>query len=144
MAIDLTGSWRAVYSEVNGEMTPVAYTSGIVMTFQGNTFEIKVHDVVEHEGTFSINDSVSPAQITYIYTKSSSYELNKPRVGILQRVGSTFKDSLGPIGAPPPSGFNTAPLSNSVMTIHQLVGAESGRGLWTTFAVSPTAAVSQW
>ena len=38
MAIDLTGTWRAVYSELDGEMTPVAHFSGIEITFRAIGF----------------------------------------------------------------------------------------------------------
>ena len=144
MPIDLTGAWKAVYSEIDGEMTPVSYTTGIIISFLEDKFKIEVHGVEEHAGTYQIDETVSPPHVTYIYTKSSSYQLNAPRVGIVQQHGSTFKDSLGPIGAAPPASFNTFPGSNSVMTVHQRSGEESGRGKWTTFSVSPNAVVSQW
>lgn len=138
--LDLTGSWRAVYSELNGEMTPVEHFSTIVIDFKGDEFSISVNGEVAHEGTYSIDDSTRPAQITYTYKRSTFYETGAPRVGIVQLVGDTFKDCLGAIGAPPPESFNTGADSDTVLTIHQRSGAEGGRGL----NVSPSRLVSEW
>lgn len=143
MTKDLIGTWRVVYSEVNGEMTPVAHYSGISVTFKDKTFEIEVHGVLEHEGTYSINEKVTPHEITYVYRKSSRFETGKPRVGIMQMNGNTLKDVLGTIGAAAPKAFETGSRSNSVMTIYQRSGAEKGRGI-STFNVSPQAILSQW
>jgi uncharacterized protein (TIGR03067 family) len=137
---ELEGSWRAVYSELNGEMTAVAHFSGIVITFQGHKFEIEVNGVVEHSGTYSTNLKSSPAQITYVYEKSTFYELGKPRVGIFQVTNSTFKDCLGAIGAHAPASFNTTLKSDLVMTVHQRSGSERGVGV----PVSLDRRVSQW
>jgi uncharacterized protein (TIGR03067 family) len=126
VAINLTGTWHAVYGELNGEMTPAAHFSGIEITYKENRFQIHVHGVLEHEGEFSINEKTSPAQITYVYTKSSFFVLNKPRVGIVQIVGSTLKDCLGAVGAHPPANFNTEAKSDTVLTIHQKHGQEGG------------------
>jgi hypothetical protein len=124
-------------------MTPVAHFSGIVATYEGNRFRIEVNGVVEHEGTYSIDEKVAPAQITYTYTKSTRYELNKPRVGIIQHVGHTFKECVAAIDARPPAGFNTEHGSNAVLTIHQTSGAEAGLGI-PAFNVSPHTVLSQW
>jgi uncharacterized protein (TIGR03067 family) len=140
MPINLTGSWRAVYAELNGQMTPVAHFSGIVITYSGKKFSIAVHGVVEHEGTYSINEKSTPAQITYVYTKSTFFELEKPRIGIVQVNGETFKDCLAGIGDPPPPTFNTTSESNAVMTIHQKSGTETGIGV----SVSVNRKVSEW
>ena len=126
MATDLTGTWQEFYGEVDGRMGPVARTSSTVITYQGNKFSITVFGKLEHEGTYSVNDGSSPAQITFVYTKSSRFELNKPRTGILQLVGDTVKICIGPVGAPAPSNFNTTANSNAVLTIHQRKGSEGG------------------
>jgi uncharacterized protein (TIGR03067 family) len=140
MAINLTGKWRAVYSELNGEMAPVAHVSGIEITFEGDTFSISVSGSEEHSGTYMIDDSVEPARIHYVYMKSSFYKTNRCRVGIIQLTGSTFKDCLGGIGAPAPKSFTTTANSDTVMTIHQRVGAEGGSAV----LVSASREVSQW
>jgi len=117
MAHDLTGTWHGVYCEVEGSAAPAGYAAGLEATYHGKGFSIKVHGTVEHEGTYSIDDKVEPHQITFIYTKSSHFELGKPRVGILQVNGETYKNCLGPVGAKAPSSFNTTSNSNTVLTI---------------------------
>jgi uncharacterized protein (TIGR03067 family) len=138
--INLSGRWRVVYSELDGEMTPVAHFSGIEIEYMKNKFRIFVHGVLQHAGTFSINQRTKPAQITYVYEKSTFYDVGKPRVGIVQLTGDTFKDCLGAIGAKPPASFNTHKDSELVLTIHQRAGAEGGSGL----AVSFKRNVSEW
>jgi uncharacterized protein (TIGR03067 family) len=141
MPINIVGTWRAVYSELNGEMTPVAHFSGIEISFTKDKFIIKVHGVLHHEGSYSIVEREGrPAEITYIYTKSTFYELNKPRAGIVQITGDTLKDCLGKVGGHVPSSFNTTQDSDHVMTIHQRHGTETGTGL----PVSSSRAVSEW
>jgi uncharacterized protein (TIGR03067 family) len=139
--IDLTGSWRAVYAELNGEMTSADHFSGIVMSYDDDSFSIEVNGEVAHEGTYAIDESTDPAQITYTYSKSTFYETGKPRVGIVQLVGATFKDCLGAIGDPPPPSFNTTADSNTVMTVHARSGSESGLEI---ARISPEKTVSQW
>lgn len=138
--IDLTGRWRVVYSELDGEMTPVAHFSGIEIEYTKNKFKIFVHGVLQHTGTFSIDERAKPAQITYVYEKSTFYDVGKPRTGIVQLTGDTFKDCLGAIGAKPPASFNTSKSSELVLTIHQRAGAEGGSGL----PVSVKRNVSEW
>lgn len=137
MPINLTGTWRAVYAELDGEMGPAAHFSGIAITYKEKKFEIHCHGVLEHEGEYSINERVSPAQITYVYTKSSYYELNKPRVGIVQLAGTTLKDCLGAVGAHPPATFNTTPKSDTVLTVHQKSGHEGGSNVRITRGPTP-------
>jgi uncharacterized protein (TIGR03067 family) len=137
---NLSGSWRAVYSELNGEMTAVSHFAGIVITFKGKQFDIEVNGVKEHAGTYNIDTKSDPARITYVYEQSTFYELGKPRVGIFQVTKNTFKDCLGAVGAVPPKSFNTTHASNVVMTIHQRIGSEKGTGL----PVSQNREVSQW
>jgi uncharacterized protein (TIGR03067 family) len=139
-SIDLTGRWRAVYSELNGEMTPVAHFSGIEIEYMKNKFRIFVHGVLQHSGTYTIDERVKPAQITYVYDKSTFYDVGKPRVGIVQLTGDTFKDCLGAIGTKAPGAFNTSRDSDLVLTVHQRAGAEGGSGL----QVSVKRNVSEW
>lgn len=124
--IDLTGSWRAVYSEINGEMSSVAHFSTIKITFRKDKFEIESDGKIKHLGTYNLNCDVSPAQITYTYEKSSFYKTNTPRIGIVQLNGDTLKDCLGAIGDKPPRAFNSKAGSGKVLTIHQRVGSEGG------------------
>ena len=126
MAHNLTGTWHATYAEVDGEMAAAAYVSGIELTFEGERFSVAVHGKLEHEGTYSVNDKTEPHHITFVYTKSSHFELNKPRAGIAQHAGDTYKDCLGGVGAHAPSSFNTTPKSNTVLTIFRKKGTEGG------------------
>ncbi len=136
----LNGSWRAVYSELDGEMTPVAHFSTILVTFKSGRFQIQSDGKVQHAGVYELDTESSPARIIYTYKKSSFYKTEKPRVGIIQLTGDTMKDCLGAIGARPPKSFNTTADSNTVMTVHQRVGSEGGIGL----SVSIVADVSEW
>ena len=126
MAINLTGTWQTVYAELNGQLARVAHYSLIRKTFIRNTFKIEVDGVLEHEGTYSINDKVSPSQITFVYKKSSFFELGKRRVGIVQLTGDTLKMCVGAVGAKAPSSFNTERESDAVLTVQQRKGAEKG------------------
>jgi uncharacterized protein (TIGR03067 family) len=128
--LDLTGTWHAAYAEVNGEMAAHAHVTLIRHIFlQPNRFQVTVGDRVEHEGTYTVNDKVTPHQITFVYNKSSHFELDKPRVGIVQIAGNTSKFCLGAVGAHPPSSFNTAPKSTTSLTILQKKGFEGGTSI---------------
>jgi uncharacterized protein (TIGR03067 family) len=141
MATKLTGTWRVVYSELGGQMTPVAHFSGIESTYKGGKFVVKVDGVVEHEGKYSIRERKErPAEITLVYTKSTSYDLNKPRHGIVQVAGDTFKFCAGRVGGAAPAAFNTERRSDAVLTIHQRSGAEGGTGI----PVAVNRLSSQW
>jgi len=124
MALDLTGTWHGIYAEVDGEARPASYARSLESSYDGNRFSIKIHGEAKHEGTYSINENSNPAQITFVYTKSSHFQLNTPRTGILQVVGDTYKNCIGVVGAPAPSGFNTTAQSNTVLTILQKKGAQ--------------------
>lgn len=137
---NLNGNWRAVYSELEGEMTPVAHFSTILVSFKNGRFQIQSDGKVQHAGDYKLDAESTPARIIYTYRKSSFYECDKPRVGIIQLNGDTLKDCLGAIGAKPPKEFNTTEGSNTVMTVHQRVGSEAGIGL----SVSFNADVSEW
>jgi uncharacterized protein (TIGR03067 family) len=126
MALNLTGSWHGIYAEVNGEATPASYARSLESSYQGNKFSIKVHGQVQHEGTYSINENSSPPQITFVYTKSSHFQLNESRTGILQVAGDTYKNCIGTVGAQAPSSFNTTAQSDTVLTILHKRGAEEG------------------
>jgi uncharacterized protein (TIGR03067 family) len=124
MAINLTGTWHGVYAEVDGEAMPANYARSLESSYHGNGFSIKVRGQLEHEGTYSINENSNPTQITFVYTRSSRFQLNTPRTGILQLVGDTYKNCIGAVGAAPPSAFNTTAQSNTVLTILHKSGAE--------------------
>lgn len=134
------GSWRAIYSELNGEMTPVEEFSTIEMEHKENHFTVKKNGKIVEEGRFSINLNTTPHEITYIYSKGPEIFLGAPRVGIVQVQGDTLKTCLGPIGQKPPTDFNTSANSDAVLTIAQRRGSEQGTGL----AISRTRAISQW
>jgi uncharacterized protein (TIGR03067 family) len=141
----LQGDWRVVYSELNGEMTPLAESATTVVTHKGNNFSVSKlvnnKQTVVHEGRFSINVAVMPHRIVLIYTKSIfEGNLGGPRVGIAQLVGDTLKTVLPGVGHPPPGDFVTYEDSDLVLTVHQRVGSEKGRGL----LVSPTRSVAVW
>ena len=141
MAINLSGTWRVVYSELGGEMTPVAHFSGIVSTYKGGRFTIEVNGVVEHEGSYRIREKRGGfAEITYVYTRSTAFELDKPRPGIVQVTRNTFKVCTGKIGGSAPSTFNTKKGTDAVLTIHQKAGTEGGTGV----PVAITRLASQW
>lgn len=126
MAQNLTGTWHAVYAELDGEMAAAAYVSGIELTYQGDKFSVTVNGELKHEGTYTVEEKTVPHQLTLVYTKSSVFELSKPRVGIFQLTGETYKDCLGGVGARAPSHFGTAPKSDTVMTIFRKKGLEGG------------------
>src|SRR5262249_19375201 len=96
-------------------------------TLKGGKFSIKVLGEIEHEGTYSIERAARPPhKITIVYTRSSRFELNKPRLGIFQLVGDTFKCCFAAIGAPAPTEFNTVQGVEQVLTVQQKKGAEGG------------------
>jgi uncharacterized protein (TIGR03067 family) len=128
MALDLTGTWHGTYAEVNGEARPASYSRSLESTYQENKFTIRIRGQVEHEGTYSLNESTNPTQITFVYIKSSHFQLNTPRTGILQVVGDTYKNCMGAIGGPVPDEFNTKANSNTVLTILDKRGAAEGPG----------------
>jgi uncharacterized protein (TIGR03067 family) len=136
----LQGRWRVVYSEVDGEMTPVDEFSTIVIENKDNRFAVEKNGTIVHEGKYSVNVSVTPHEIVYIYSKGADVFLGGPRAGIFQLEGETFKTCLGAVGQRPPSGFNTFPDSDAVLTIQQRVGSEGGKGL----SVARSRQISQW
>jgi uncharacterized protein (TIGR03067 family) len=123
MAHDVSGTWHGVYCEVDGEIIPPAYVASLEAKYEKGEFSIKVQGKVEHEGTYTIDDKKEPAQITFVYTKSSRFETGKPRVGIFQITGGTYKNCLGQVGSKAPSAFNTTARSNTVLTVLQKGGA---------------------
>jgi uncharacterized protein (TIGR03067 family) len=140
---DLQGSWRVVYSELGGEMTPVAHFATIVIRHQGNRFSIESEGQEAHAGTVAVDEASNPARITYTYERSTSYPTGVPREGIVQVAGDTFKTCMSPAATPAPRSFNTTPDSASVLSIHNRVGAEGGTGQSTRF-VSEGVDSSQW
>src|ERR1700741_3901457 len=84
----LQGDWRAVYSEFNGEMTPVSDFSTLVLTHKGNNFCVAKNGKVLYEGRYSVNTVAMPHIVSLIYTKSANEAfLGGPRIGIAQLVG---------------------------------------------------------
>jgi uncharacterized protein (TIGR03067 family) len=139
----MEGKWRAVYSEVDGEMTPVKEFSSIVLEHKGNTFTVEKDGKVVDEGHFSVNTRVSPHELVYVYRKGPDMFLGGPRPGVVQVEDSTLKMCMGPIGHRPPSGFNTFPDSEAVLTVFQRVDTK-GDIVVAGSAVSRTRAISQW
>lgn len=139
----LQGRWKVVYSELDGQLTPVADWNGIILENSGNSFKVEKDGNVLHEGTFSFNIKVNPFEIVYIYSRSTPTYMGGPRAGIFQLEGDTLKTCMGAIGHPAPKSFNTFPDSECVLSIHQRtddVGVLSVQGS----SVSQTRAVSQW
>ena len=137
----LQGDWRVVYSELNGELTPVADFSTITTTHTGNTFTVKKNDKVIHEGRLSINVVAMPHRVSLIYTKSNNEAfLGGPRVGIAQVTGNTLKTAFAPIGQELPVNFNSYTDSDIVVSIYQRVSFEKGTGL----SVARSKAIAQW
>jgi uncharacterized protein (TIGR03067 family) len=136
----LQGRWRVVYSELNGEMTPVDEFSTIVIENKGDRFSVEKNGTVAAEGKYSVNVSVTPHEIVYIYSKGAEVFLGAPRAGVLQLEGETLKTCLGAVGQRPPNSFNTVPDSDAVLSIHQRVGSEGGKGL----SVARSRQTSQW
>jgi uncharacterized protein (TIGR03067 family) len=137
----LQGDWRAVFSEFNGEMTPVGDFSTIVLTHKDNNFSVAKNGKVLHEGRYSLNTAVKPHVIALTYTKSANEAfLGGPRVGIAQLVGDTLKTVFPPVGQEPPKDFTTFPDSDLVLTVFQRAGSEKGTGL----SVARTKFISQW
>lgn len=126
MAEDLTGTWHSVYGEYGGQMVAPARVSATEWTFRGTQFSIKVLGEIEHEGTYSLDRTARPQKITIVYTRSSRFELNKPRPGIFQVSGDTFKTCFGPIGGNAPTEFNTIQGLEHILTVQQKKGAEGG------------------
>ena len=129
----LQGEWQVVYSELNGEMTPL--NEKIILRHQGNNFTVSKNGKVAYEGTFAINVRPMPHQVVLIF-KKSAFEpyLAAPRVGIALLEGDTLKTVFGPAGLPleTQTGFQSFRDSDTVMTIHQRVGAERGTGMTTS------------
>jgi uncharacterized protein (TIGR03067 family) len=138
--LKLSGRWRAVYSELDGEMTPVAHFSTIVMTFERGKFKIESDGKLKHEGTYIIDAKTDPAKIIYTYSRSDFFKEGQKRKGIIQLTNDTMKESVSAVGKSAPRSFNSTKGSDAVFTIHQRVGKERGTGL----PVSKTKIVSQW
>jgi uncharacterized protein (TIGR03067 family) len=137
----LQGDWQVVYSELNGEMTPI--TEKIILRHQGTNFTVTKNGKVAYEGRFAINVIPMPHVVALTFTKSTFEPyLTAPRVGIALLAGDTLKTVFGPAGLPVETqkGFQSFPDSDTVMTIHQRVGAERGTGL----TVSASKSVAVW
>ena len=133
----LQSRWRAVYSEVEGEMTPINDFSALILEHAGNTFTVANKGATVDEGTFSVNVTVTPHELVYIYSKGQPQFLGAPRRGIFQIEGNTLKLCMSPIGHPSPAEFNTRPNSQVVLNIWQRTDAN---GTDTKSAVSAVVA----
>lgn len=136
----LQGRWRAVYSELDGQMTSVSDFSTIVQENRGNEFVVEKNGEVVAEGRFSVDTSVFPHELVYTYRKGAEIFLGGPRPGVVQVVGDTLKTCMGAVGRRRISELATAPDSESVLTVFQRVGAEGGADI----RVSAARAISQW
>ncbi len=122
----LRGPWQAVYSEVDGEITPPAEFAATTMKHEGDKFIVEKKGAVAYEGSFSIDPTVTPHEIVYIYKKSAKdVFLGGPRPGIFQLEGDTFKVCFALIGHRTPKDFNTFPGSEQVLTVFQRSGKAS-------------------
>jgi uncharacterized protein (TIGR03067 family) len=138
---ELQGDWLVVYSELDGEMTP--QTEKVVLTHRGNNFTVTKNGKVAYEGRFAVDVTKMPYEVSLLFSKSSfEGNLGGPRVGIALLAGDTLKTVFGAVGLPvrPKRGFQSFPSSDTVLTIHQRLGAERGTGP----LVSPTRAVAIW
>jgi uncharacterized protein (TIGR03067 family) len=129
----LQSRWRAVYSEVEGEMTPINDFSALVLEHTGNAFTVTSKGVVVDEGTFSVDVTATPHELVYIYSKGAPRFLGAPRRGIFQVEGNTLKLCMSPIGHAAPAQFNTRPNSQVVFNVWQRTDA---KGTDTPSAVS--------
>ncbi len=136
----LQGRWRAVYSEVDGQMTSVSEFSTIVQENKGNQFVVEKNGETVAQGRFSIDTSVSPHEIVYTYSKGADIFLGGPRPGAFQVVGDTLKTCMGAVGHRSVQDLGTSPNSESVLTVFQRVGSEEGADI----RVSAARAISQW
>lgn len=139
----MQGRWRAVYSEVDGQMTPVAEFSSIILEHKETGFTVEKHGKVVDEGHFSTNTAVFPHELAYVYKKGPDIFLGGPRPGLIQVEGDTLKVCVGTIGHRTPTGFNTFPDSESVLTVFQRVDTK-GEIVVTGSPASRTRVTSQW
>ena len=137
----LQGDWQVVYSELNGEMTPL--TEKVILNHRGNNFTVTKNGKVAYEGRFTVDVTKMPYEVSLIFSKSTfEGNLGGARIGIALLAGDTLKTVFGPVGPPlrPKRGFQSFPDSETVLTIHQRLGTERGTGP----VVSPTRAVAVW
>ncbi|MBA2590750.1 MAG: hypothetical protein H0U97_00240 [Gammaproteobacteria bacterium] len=73
----LQGQWRIVYSELDGEMTPVSEFSKIMLENKGTHFAVVKDGKVVAEGKFSIDTTTTPHQLVYIYSKGADVFLGR-------------------------------------------------------------------
>jgi uncharacterized protein (TIGR03067 family) len=119
----MQGSWKHVYSEINGQAGPEEKAQR--MTYNEDAFTVEKDGKVAHEGKFTLDVTHSPCQIVYIYSKSFPIYMGAPRAGIIQIEGNTMKCCFAPLGQPAPKDFNTFPDSERVLSIYQKLGKDN-------------------
>lgn len=119
----LRGPWQALYSEVDGQVTPSAEFATTTMRHEGDKFIVEKKGAIAYEGNFSIDPTVTPHEIVYIYKKSEKdVFVGGPRPGIFQLEGDTLKLCFALIGHRTPRDFNTFPGSDLVLTVFERSG----------------------
>lgn len=136
----LQGRWQAVYSELEGQMTPPDEFASIVMEYRGNDFFVEKNGEIAHTGSVSINMDSSPPEMHFKYTKSPTFA-GKSRAASFQVVGDTLKTNAASPEQPAPKDFNTLPEAPRVLTVFQRLG---GDGVVFNRTISRLRSISQW
>jgi len=114
----LQGRWAPVYQEIDGQMLPPANNANHEVELQGNEFKVELNGRVAYDGTFTIGPLGSTLPIVLTYrTSATPLFLGGTRAGVFQLEGDTLKWCFGAVGHPGPTGLNTFPGSESVLTI---------------------------
>jgi uncharacterized protein (TIGR03067 family) len=138
----ILGRWQVVYSEVEGQMTPVRDFATIILEHAANAFTIEKDGAVAHRGVFTIDTARTPYAMSLSYSESTIYP-NATRVSIFQIEGDTLKACTAAPGLPAPTDFSTAPGQERVLSVHQRLVAGGGIAE-TGLAVSASRLSSQW
>jgi uncharacterized protein (TIGR03067 family) len=108
-----------VYTEVDGQVAPAEDDQ--FLTYDGNKFTVEKKKETAHEGTFTLDTSQNPSQVSLLYSKSFPIYLGAPRAGIVQIEGNTLKCIFSAVGQPAPKDFNTSPGAERVLTVYERV-----------------------
>lgn len=115
----LQGRWKTVYTEIDGQLGPAEDDHFLV--YSGNKFTVEKKKETAHEGTFTLDASHNPAQVSYLYTKSFPIYMGGPRAGLIQLEGNTLKCIFSPVGQAAPKDFSTWPGAERVLTVHERI-----------------------